>query len=102
MRTIQDVLDRLRDEYREMPGLRLKPEQVQRLCGIEQTGCQLVLDSLVDEGFLREVGRRLRTSDGRPSSASREGRVSEPTHVPKDIVSLPERDRLTESSECSG
>jgi hypothetical protein len=29
MRTIEDVLNRLRAEYLEMPGLRLKPEQVQ-------------------------------------------------------------------------
>jgi hypothetical protein len=52
MRTIQDVLNRLRAEYTEMPGLRLKAEQVQRLYGAEQTVCQLVLDSLVDEQFL--------------------------------------------------
>ena len=52
MRTMQDVLNGLRAEYTEMPGLRLKAEQVQRLCGIDQTVCQLALDSLVDEQFL--------------------------------------------------
>jgi len=35
-----------------MPGLRLKPEQVQRLCGVEQSVCKHVLDSLVDREFL--------------------------------------------------
>jgi hypothetical protein len=35
--TIQNVRNRLRAEYMEMPGLRLKAEQVQRLCGIDQT-----------------------------------------------------------------
>ena len=35
-----------------MPELRLKPEQVQRLCGIERVLCQMVLDALVDEKFL--------------------------------------------------
>jgi hypothetical protein len=52
MRTIEDVLNRLRAEFLEMRGLRLKAEQVERLCGIERTMCQLVLDSLVDRKFL--------------------------------------------------
>ena len=52
MRTIEDVLNRLRAEFLEMPGLRLKSEQVQRLCGVERTICQMVLDLLVDEEFL--------------------------------------------------
>jgi hypothetical protein len=46
------LLERLRAEFLEMPGLRLKSEQVQRLCGIEPTMCQLMLDSLVDGKFL--------------------------------------------------
>jgi hypothetical protein len=74
MRTIQDVFNRLRAEYTEMPGLRLKAEQVQRLCGIEETMCQLVLDSLVDEKFLctKSDGRYARLTDGhhpRPAKA---------------------------------
>ena len=52
MRTIPDLIRRVRAEYLEMPGLRLKAEQVQRLCGVERTICQLVLDSLVDAKFL--------------------------------------------------
>lgn len=43
---------RIRAEYLEMPGLQLKLEQAQRLCGIERALCQRVLDSLVDEKFL--------------------------------------------------
>jgi hypothetical protein len=46
------LLKRLRAEFLEMPGLRLEPEQVQRLCGIERVLCQMVLDALVDEKFL--------------------------------------------------
>jgi hypothetical protein len=30
----------------------LKSEQVQRLCGVEGTICQMMLDALVNEGFL--------------------------------------------------
>ena len=52
MRTIEDVIQRVRAEYVEMPGMRLKTEQVQRLCGIEQNMCQRVLDTLVDARFL--------------------------------------------------
>ena len=46
------LLERIRAEYLEMPGLCLTSEQVQRLCGVERTICQLVLDSLVDAKFL--------------------------------------------------
>ena len=46
------LLERLRAEYREMPGMRLTAAQVQRLCGIERTICQDVLDQLVAAKFL--------------------------------------------------
>src|SRR5450759_2086869 len=76
MRTIDDVLNRLRAdgaetrlraEFLEMPGLRLTPGQVQRLCGIERTLCQLVLDSLVDARFLcvSSDGHYARLTDGK-------------------------------------
>ncbi len=52
MRTIQDLLTRLRSEFLEMPCLCLTSEQVQHLCGIERTICQMVLDTLIDERFL--------------------------------------------------
>ena len=52
MKTIEDVLCRLRTEFLEMPALQLKGEQVQRLCGIESHLCQLALDVLVNQGFL--------------------------------------------------
>ena len=66
MRTIEDVLSHLRAEYLEMPGLRLKPEQVQRLCGIERTMCQRALDSLVELNFLclKPDGAYARATDG--------------------------------------
>jgi hypothetical protein len=46
------LLKRVRAEFLEMPGIRLKPEQVQRLCGVDGRMCQMLLDLLVDEGFL--------------------------------------------------
>jgi hypothetical protein len=54
----QRVVARLRAEYLEMPGMKLRIEQVQRFCGIEPPMCKLVLDALVKAQFL------LLTSDG--------------------------------------
>ena len=72
------ALTRIRAEYLEMPGLRLKAKQVQRLCGIERTLCQLVLDLLVDEEFLcvRSDGHYARLTDAtiqrpQPAKANR-------------------------------
>ena len=66
MRTIEDEFNRLRAEFLEMPGLRLRPEQVQRLCGIDPTMCRLMLDWLVDEQFLRVMtdGTYARVTEG--------------------------------------
>jgi len=52
MRTCEDVLNRLRAEFLEMPGLTLTPAQVGRLCGVEQIVCGMMLDMLVAESFL--------------------------------------------------
>jgi hypothetical protein len=59
------VLNRVRSEYIEMPGLTLKSEQVQRLCGIDGTACTVVLEALVDAGFLtlRDDGSYSRSRD---------------------------------------
>ena len=67
MRTIEDALNRLRAEFLEMPGMHLKPAQVERLCGVERGLCQMVLDSLVDARFLRVSadGHYARATDGR-------------------------------------
>jgi hypothetical protein len=52
------TIGRLRAEYLEMPGLRLTVAQAQRLCGVEPTMCQAILDALVDAKVL------YRESDG--------------------------------------
>ena len=66
MRTMQGVLERVRAEYLEMPGMSLTTQQVQRLCGIERILCQTVLDALVDEKFLslKPNGAYARSNDG--------------------------------------
>jgi len=47
------IIRRVRDEFHEMPGLRLTPAQATRLWGLEQTTCRAVIDSLVASAFLR-------------------------------------------------
>jgi hypothetical protein len=73
------VLQRIRAEYLEMPGLTLKPEQVQRLCGVDRSLCEAVLETLVETGFLsmRSDGAYARytntdISRARPAKASLE------------------------------
>ena len=65
------LLERIRAEYLEMPGLCLTSEQLQRLCGVERTLCQLVLDSLVDAKFLclKSTGAYARLTDGETTRA---------------------------------
>ena len=74
-----NVLNRIRSEYLEMPGLMLKSEQLERLCGIDHDVCKEVLLRLVDVGFLSVRGdgsyarsRDVETSRGRPEKASLE------------------------------
>jgi hypothetical protein len=84
MRTIEDVLNHVRAEYLEMPGLRLKPEEVQRLCNIERTMCQLVLDSLVESTFLClwPDGAYARATD---SAAHPHRAKADSGHVPRPV-----------------
>jgi len=66
VRTLDTVIERLRAEFMEMPGLRLTSKQVQRLCGVEPRVCDVVLSALVDEEFLcaKSDGTYARLSDG--------------------------------------
>jgi len=57
-RGIQDVVQRIRGEFLEMPGLRLTAEQARRLWRLDETACDAVLGALVDARFLA------RTRDG--------------------------------------
>jgi hypothetical protein len=63
------VLERLRAEYLEMPGMKLTSEQIQRLCGIEPGICKPVLDALVKVRFLRlnSDGTYVRSTEGSAS-----------------------------------
>ena len=49
------VIHRIREEFREMPGLRLTPAQAARMWGLERETCQTVIDALTACAFLRWV-----------------------------------------------
>jgi hypothetical protein len=72
----RQALHRIRAEYLEMPGMRLTPEQVRRLSGVEASICDQVLEELVRAKFLRlgADGTFVRTSDDGPWQSP----VSEP------------------------
>lgn len=63
---MSDLELRIRGEYREMPGMRLRPEQAMRLWSLDRATCERVLDELVREGFLQrdDTGRYARVHSG--------------------------------------
>ena len=50
------LLQRVRDEYREMPELKLTKPQATRLFGVAPSVCPAVLRALVMENFLSRTG----------------------------------------------
>ena len=50
------LLQRVRDEYREMPELKLTKPQATRLFGVAPSVCAAVLRALVKEKFLTRSG----------------------------------------------
>ncbi|HZR25298.1 MAG TPA: hypothetical protein VFA59_17010 [Vicinamibacterales bacterium] len=47
------VVQRVRAEFLEMPGLQLTPTQARRLWNLEGETCRAVIETLVAEAFLR-------------------------------------------------
>ena len=66
MRSVNDLIERVRAEYLEMPALSLTPAQLARLCGIDRTMCDLVLQVRSDQKFLGPTpdGRYARLVEG--------------------------------------
>jgi hypothetical protein len=59
MRSVQPRVERFIEfvhfEYRELPGLRLTKPQMRRLLGVDAETCDVVLDRLEREQFLRRT-----------------------------------------------
>ena len=51
--SIASWIERVRGEYREMPGLSLTVRQAARLWGLEPSACRTLFDVLQASGFLR-------------------------------------------------
>jgi hypothetical protein len=47
------LVERVRSEFIEMPGLRLTPAQAARLWGMDDDSCHHVISALVRSAFLR-------------------------------------------------
>jgi hypothetical protein len=54
-RAIATLLQRIRSEYQEMPGLKLTDAQARRLWNIDGPTCRLVLTTLLDQRFLKRT-----------------------------------------------
>jgi hypothetical protein len=52
-RTTHRLAERIRAEYREMPGLSLTKQQMRRLWALPPDVCDATVDELVASGFLR-------------------------------------------------
>lgn len=51
----REAFERIRAEFSEMPRMRLTPEQVERLSGVDRAVCQDVLEDLVRAKFLNRL-----------------------------------------------
>jgi len=49
------VVERVRCEFLEMPGLQLTVSQASRLWGLDRGSCEAVIDSLVRSDFLKRT-----------------------------------------------
>jgi hypothetical protein len=54
----QQVLNRIRAEFVEMPDLKLTIEEIQRLCDVNRSLCEAAIESLVQAHFLYETSDR--------------------------------------------
>ena len=66
------VVDRVRGELVEMPGLELTLPQAVRLWTLGTDDCRYVIDALVDAGFLKWTPRRTIIRTGRDLPIGRE------------------------------
>ena len=49
------LVQRVRAEFNEMPGLRLTPAQAARPLGLDASSCQRVINALVGAAFLKRA-----------------------------------------------
>jgi hypothetical protein len=79
------LVERLRAEYVEMPGMSLTLDQVVRLCGIERAACQRVLAALVNAQFLALTADGVYTRRSADSSHRRMAKAAADVAAPRLI-----------------
>jgi hypothetical protein len=52
---LHTIVERVRSEFLEMPGLRLTIPQAARLWGLDQRSCEAVVDALTRAAFLKRT-----------------------------------------------
>jgi hypothetical protein len=64
---LDNTINRIKSEYREMPGLHLTFEQMLRLWRLDRTTCRTLVETLIDAQFLKPTddGRYVRRDSGR-------------------------------------
>jgi hypothetical protein len=72
------VIDRVRADFEEMPGLELTLPQAVRLWTLGMDDCRFVIDALVDAGFLSWTARRTFVRRGR---VLRVGQDAQPANI---------------------
>ena len=77
---MEALVQRVRGEFREMPGLRLTFAQACRLWQLDPTTCGLVLERLIRDGVL------LQTRQGNYVAAPRARPLDAPSDRPKRAV----------------
>ena len=100
------LLRRVRDEYVEMPGLRLTSAQAQRLWAIDADTCAAVFDLLVTRRFLTRgldgqylrlsndrLRRELQRASWRPPDASGGSPATRPAQPPQERPGTAQKDR---------
>jgi hypothetical protein len=61
---VHALVERIRGEFLEMPGLRLTVAQASRLWGLDTLSCRAVIDALIGTAFLRwTAGERIARAD---------------------------------------
>ena len=67
----EELMQRIRDGYRNTPGLRLTLAQAGRLWGLDRDACTVVLNALIDDRFLRrETDSRYTRAEPRAANNS--------------------------------
>jgi hypothetical protein len=66
---LDSLLARIRGEYQEMPGLRLTRAQACRLWQVDPATCEVVLQTLLAEGFLARTTNGMFVASPAPEMA---------------------------------